>query len=294
MRNFIRIISIAAVIALSSCGTQRTAIAPGNQKTGSSVSEADLQRHQLAFVQKVSDNSVYSKNISSKISFTLRRAGKDISVDGQINMRRNEVIRIQLSPLGLVEVGRIEFTPSQVLILIRATKEYIQASYDEIDFLHRNGLNFYSLQALFWNQLFLPGQNNISEQLLSRFIAEVEGNSNNVPVKFNDGQMSYQWTAERNTGRIAQANVKYQSKTYGTSSLVWKYADFQAVGSKMFPCNHDFTLTTPAASGANKTFEVILRLKKIDTNGSFASKTEVSSKYKRVTVEQAISRLMNL
>lgn len=300
-RNKIRIFALyniigifAALLLLSSCGTQRQAVAVNTNKQGSTQMESELHRHQLAFVQKVSDNAVYAKNISSKISFTLRKGGKDLSVDGQLHMRRNEVIRIQLAPLGLVEVGRIEFTPQQVLILIRPTKEYIQASYDEIDFLHKNGLNFYSLQALFWNQLFLPGQDRVSEQLLERFVASIEGNSASVPVSLNDGQMTYKWTADRQTGRITQTDAAYNSKTYGTSSLVWKYADFQSIGSKSFPCNHNFTLTTPAATGSNQSFEVTLKLKKIDTAGSFDAKTTVSPKYKQITVEQAIRRIMNL
>lgn len=209
-------------------------------------------------------------------------------------MRRNEVIRIQLAPLGLVEVGRIELTPENVLIIIRPTKEYILANYKDIDFLNRNGLDFYSLQALFWNQLFMPNEQRVSEQLLEKFSAMIEGNSKEVPVRLNDGQMKYEWTADRTTGRIVRTNATYQSKTNGTSTLQWNYGDFVAVGSKFFPANHNFKLATPAVSGKETSFEVTLRLKKIDTDGNFEKKTDVSSRYKQITVEQAVKRIMNL
>ncbi len=74
-------------------------------------------------------------------------------------MRKDEVIRIQLFiPILGTEVGSLEFTPDYVLIIDRLHKEYIKADYTQVDFLKKQGINFYSLQALFWNQLLLPGQ----------------------------------------------------------------------------------------------------------------------------------------
>ena len=106
--------------------------------------------------------------------------------------------------------------------------------------------------------------------------------------------MKYEWTADRTTGRIVRTNATYQSKTNGTSTLQWNYGDFVAVGSKFFPANHNFKLATPAVSGKETSFEVTLRLKKIDTDGNFEKKTDVSSRYKQITVEQAVKRIMNL
>ena len=37
------------------------------------------------------------------------------------------MIRIQLTPLGLMEAGRIEFTKDYVLVVDRINKEYIKA-----------------------------------------------------------------------------------------------------------------------------------------------------------------------
>lgn len=55
------------------------------------------------------------------------------------------------------EVGRLEFTPDYVLVIDRMHKEYLKGDYNQLDFLRDNGLNFYSLQALFWNQALPPG-----------------------------------------------------------------------------------------------------------------------------------------
>ena len=87
-------------------------------------------------------------------------------------MRKNEVIRVVLSPLGIMEVGRVEFTPDYVLVIDRLHKQYVKATYNDLSFLKNNGLNFYSLQALFWNELFLPGNNQLTVNMLDKFDSE--------------------------------------------------------------------------------------------------------------------------
>lgn len=288
------IIATASIFLLLSCGSSKQMVSNSSNKGNATEANNSLRQKELAFVQKVSDNAAYQKSLSSKLTFTLNKGEKNISVDGQIHMKRDEVIRIQLAPLGLIEVGRIEFRPKDVLILIRPTKEYIQASYDDIDFLKRNGLNFYSLQALFWNQFFMPNKQRVSQQMLEDFTADMSGNGNNIPITLNDGAMSYKWTANKSTAQIVKAEAHYQSATNGRSSLEWLYSDFNAIGSKKFPLNHQFTLKANNDTGKHTTITVALRLKKLDTNASFDTYTEVSDKYKKITVEQAVRRIMSI
>ena len=288
------IIAATSIFLLLSCGSSKQMVSNSSNKGNATEANNSLRQKELAFVQKVSDNAAYQKSLSSKLTFTLNKGEKNISVDGQIHMKRDEVIRIQLAPLGLIEVGRIEFRPKDVLILIRPTKEYIQASYDDIDFLKRNGLNFYSLQALFWNQFFMPNKQRVSQQMLEDFTADMSGNGNNIPITLNDGAMSYKWTANQSTAQIVKAEAHYQSATNGRSSLEWLYSDFNAIGSKKFPLNHQFTLKANDDTGKHTTITVALRLKKLDTNASFDTYTEVSDKYKKITVEQAVRRIMSI
>src|SRR5574344_1221780 len=111
----------------------------------------------LSFAQKVSDQQIYAKNIVGSLSFNIKAGDKDITVPGSLHMRKDQIIRLQLFiPLLGSEVGRIDFTPTAVLIVDRIHKQYIKADYNQIDFLQKQGLSFYSLQALFWNQLLLP------------------------------------------------------------------------------------------------------------------------------------------
>ena len=154
---FFSVIVLLVVSCVSKRGLVDQTPKSSTQKSMPSAQSAAVQ--QLTFVQKVSDNQVYVKNIVGNMSFNLQAAGKDITVPGSVHMRKDEVIRLQLFiPLLGSEIGRLEFTPDYVLVIDRLHKEYIKADYNQLDFLRNNGLTFYSLQALFWNQLLLPGK----------------------------------------------------------------------------------------------------------------------------------------
>ena len=66
-----------------------------NATKGSDSRQSETLK-KLAFVQKVSDNQVYTKNIVGNMSFTLQAGDKDITVPGKLSMRKDEIIRIQL------------------------------------------------------------------------------------------------------------------------------------------------------------------------------------------------------
>ena len=179
-KNFVKVIALCLPLLLGACGTKKVVEGNGSTSTSQSQNANSSRGHQsealkkLTFVQKVSDNQVYSKNIVGNMSFSLQMGSKDISVPGALRMRKDQVIRIQLFiPILGTEVGRLEFTPDYVLIIDRLHKEYIKADYNQVDFLKKQGVNFYSLQALFWNQLLLPGNQRVSESDLKKFDALV-------------------------------------------------------------------------------------------------------------------------
>ena len=105
-----------SILLLGSCGTSKNVQGSGstsashqkeNATKGSDSRQSETLK-KLAFVQKVSDNQVYTKNIVGNMSFTLQAGDKDITVPGKLSMRKDEIIRIQLFiPILGTEVGRL-------------------------------------------------------------------------------------------------------------------------------------------------------------------------------------------
>lgn len=305
----IKNIYIAAVIAavLASCGTQKAVVkptttpkpTPTNATAGQEKKQAEQEKkQQLQYVQRVSDLALYQKNVVSNLSFTVNTGKKEITVPGILHMRKDEVIRLQLLiPLLRSEVGRIEFTKDYVLFIDRMHKQYVKAKYTDVAFLKNNGINFYSLQALFWNQLFIPGEQRVGEHSLEAFNVDAAAlkapNKGIIPITLKEEKMTYRWLTEALSGFINQAEAKYTSPNHGVSTLTWNYSDFKPFGSKKFPCRHEVLIKTPIAKG-QKTISATFELEGLSDNANWESFTTPSSKYEQVGVEEILGKLMQL
>ena len=292
-----------AVLLLSACGAKKqlvkdnnkvvamnnTTIAP--QVAKKENSEAFLK---LAFIQKVADTKVFSDNITGSMSFSLNTGNKTINLPGSIKMRKNKVIRLQLFiPLLGTEVGRLEFTPEYVLVVDRLHREYIKGDYSQIDFLKTNGLNFYSLQSLFWNQLLLPGQNNVTESDLKKYDVKlaVDNASQNI-ITFSKDKFKYEWKADKTDGRISDVAVQYNSADHGTSLLTWKYNNFKSVGVKAFPAEQEFQLSTNAMQ-KQKQATIKISMNEVKTDSDWEATTTLSDKYKKIEAQDVLGKIMS-
>ena len=287
-RQIIAAAACCLTVMLAGCASHKTVGGTSGKETA--TGNAQGAPEPLDFVRKVSDQKVYAKNIVGKMTLNGKMGSKDVSVPGALRMRRDEVIRIQaFIPILGSEVGRIEFTPDYVLVLDRMHKEYIKADYNQLDFLRDNGLNFYSLQALFWNQLFLPGSNKVGEGDMDKF--NVSAMSEFQTVSLHRGNMDYTWSADV-TGRIAKAKVKHTSTTHGNSTLDWDYSRFVSVGSKFFPARQLFSFSSTAIKGKGTT-SVVIDMDDVKTDEKWDARTEVSSRYKKIEASDVFGKLLN-
>lgn len=99
--------------------------------------------------------------ISSKVRVKIIADGKDMSTNGQLKMRWNDVIQISLVDplLGMMEVGKMEISQDSVLIIDRVNKRYISETYNKLSALAGVSITFESVQDLFWDQVQKSGAN---------------------------------------------------------------------------------------------------------------------------------------
>jgi hypothetical protein len=206
-------------------------------------------------------------------------------------MKRDDVIRLQLMAFGFVEAARVEFTQDYVLIMDRINKQYLKAPYAHIDFLRNSGLNFYSLQGLFWNELFQPNRNNLVADDYKKFTTTNTVGEDDVVISLDDNKMSYSWLADNNTGVIKMANILYKDRFNGNSQLNWDYEDFnmQPELKKTFPTNMAVALNT-----SGKEVKVGIKLNYINHETEWETRTSISNKYREVTIDDILRRFMAL
>lgn len=288
MKRLITILSV--VLLLASCASKKVA-GDGSDTTGLSKTQKSEQQ---AFLKRVLDNQVQACNIVASADLRLVAGNKDFSCDGKISMRRDEVIRLQLLlPIIRTEVARIDFTPDYVLLVDRFHKEYIKASYKDVSFLADNGLSFYSLQALFWNQLFLPGEKTVNEQMLHRFTCGLADMATTVPVGFKNGNMEYQWKASKSTAQITGAGANYDSAAHGKLSLVWTYDNFRSFDGRQFPLSQQFAVST-AVTGRQQTVQLTVKMSSPKNSADWDTTTQLSGKYKKIEAQDILKKLMSI
>ena len=294
MRNNVTIagVFVCGALLFCSCASKKKLLKEEGRETGKQIEVQSNENNHLSFIRKVAENAVSVNNIHSKISFNFQMGDKDITVPGQIHMRKDDVIRIQLQvPLLGSEVGRLEFTKDYVLVIDRMHKEYIKGDYNQLDFLRDNGLNFSSLQALFWNQLFQPGTETLTDGMLRKFDVRDEVRPQTT-ISFIQGNLNCKWDAEQQSGRIVKTKVSYQSENHGESSLTVDYADFRNVGVKQFPASLVMKFVTKAMQ-RKKEGQMGIKMNSIDTSDNWDTRTIVSDRYKRVEAKDVLGKLMS-
>ena len=292
-KTIAKMVLLCLPLLMAACGTKKAAI-DNNVSTGTARVATSQTVTGVAFVQKVVENQVSAKNIVGDMSFNIKMGDKDITVPGSIHMRRNEVIRLQLFiPLLGSEVGRVEFTPNEVLVVDRMHKEYVQANYSQLDFLKNNGLNFYSLQALFWNELMMPGASAVSQADYPAFEVGSDNGTQTMPLSLKKGNLAYQWQATKGDGQITSAIVSYQNGRQTASDLTWTYGNFIQVDMKQFPANQNVKFTTTSSNKLKKV-EVNIKMKEVKTTEKWETKTTVSSKYKKVEAKDVLGKLLRM
>lgn len=245
------------------------------------------EMQQQTFLQKVNDNAQYAKFITSKVKFSIEVGVQRLTLTGNLKMKRDDCIRLQLMAFGFVEAGRIELTPEYVLIMDRINKQYLKATYSSVDFLRNSGLNFYTLQALFWNELFVPGQSKVTDELLKGMDADLSGED--AIISLENGKMQYRWLATKDMARIRMANIIYSDQFRGNTQLNWDYEDFRAMDRKFFPCDHHISFTTP-----DKEVKFGMMINYIKHDDGWDTRTDVSSSYREVSVDEILRRFMAL
>jgi hypothetical protein len=279
----LRIMKLAAVtmtIAMvASCGSTRKVV---NETPNA---QAVVQKQE--FLQKVSDNAQHARFVTSKVKFSVEVGSQQLTLTGNLKMKRDDVIRLQLMAFGFVEAGRLEFTKDYVLVMDRINKQYLRVPYQQLDFMRNSGLDFYALQALFWNELFQPGKTRMTDEMLKSYATDMEGED--AVISMESGKLSYRWLADKSNALVKMANILYKDRYRGNYQLNWDYVDFKQNGRKKFPMDHKVKFTTP-----DKEVKFEMMLNYLGADEDWETRTEVSGKYREVSVDEILRRFMAL
>ena len=144
-------------LAIMACGSSKKA-AEGKENTVKIEENNKKQEEQKQQGQKqkpvAEKPSITVSRFVSDLKVNIELDGSKYSLDGKISMKRGEVMRINLSFMGFIEVGIIEFSPKDILIVNRMGKEFTRMPYDAFDAFTRNNITYANMEYLAWEKLY--------------------------------------------------------------------------------------------------------------------------------------------
>lgn len=149
---------LLAAALLTACGTARKAATPDRAPIATAPSQAPTN----VPAQFVAD-----------LDLGLTAGQDEYSLGGKLSMKRDKVMRINLTFMGFVEVGIIEFTPTYILVVNRMGREYTKAPYDSMDALRKNNITFASLQTMAWERLYAADGKKQNQNALGETLARL-------------------------------------------------------------------------------------------------------------------------
>lgn len=271
-------VALVCGLLMVSCGTKKTVESGGVDLRG--VSDA-------SYVRGVLDNAPEFDEFTAKIKLSAAYGAEKISVGGSIKMKKDEVIQLSLVAVGIVEAARIEFTPKRMLVLDRIGRRYVEVAYDDIKFFDDSKIDFYTLQALFWNELFLSGAKHVDKSDVFDFKV-VRGDTHATLAARGSKRLSYTFLTTLVEGLLKESHVHVASSKNAGYEMVWNYADFIPLGGKQFPARMEMSL-----KGSEKPIVASFDFSRWDTQVTYEP-IAIPKRYKKLESVDILKMLLTL
>ena len=172
-----------------------------------------------------SQNQVFEDILSKEYNYSTISAKGKVSAMGKelttiFKIKKDSILQASVRPLLGIEVLRLDITPHQIVVIDRLKKQYAIVALEN-ETVASLGFNFYNLQALLTNKLFLPGQNSINEKDFSKFTYRIQNNEYVLECG-GKNSVNYLFNVD-NQDMINQIDVSLLNKD---ASMLWQYKDF--------------------------------------------------------------------
>lgn len=272
------ILAAAALVvgaALTACSSS---------KSVTKAPAAEKETTAAVYAKKITANFQTAECLSAKASVEMQNGSKSYTLGGSLKMKKNDVIQISMTFLGM-EVARLEFTPDYVLLLDRFNKQYVKATYSDASFLKSASLDFYVLQSMFWNEIFIPGTRDV-KTALNKFDISSSGDHTLLTLT-SSPKLDYAFLTQTASALLDRVTVS--PKDIGAKeSLVCKYSDFAAFEGKQFPSQISLT-----AKGGKHDIDLTIGLSRISNSSKWETRTKVPESYKERSVDEIMRKLAN-
>ena len=239
-------------------------------------------------ISSIIQSGIQYNNLSSNLKLTVRpgRNHKETSVDAQLRIIKNEALQISLRiPILGSEAVRILITPDNVLIIDRLNKQYLYETMQDFHTQMPFDFNYYNMEALFTNQLFIAGKKEISPADYAGF--QIREDKLRAHISYSDKQkILYNFESDY-THRIQ--TTRMEQKT-GSAFLQCNYTDWEIISNnRTFPMTLNLQLHTP-----DEIYNLNCSYKSVVVNTNFTIDYNIPNNYRKVTLQQVFRLIEQL
>ena len=219
---------------------------------------------------------------SSKMSMSFSTGRRVLNSKATLRIVRDEAIQLSLQPVFGIEMFRLYMQPDCIIILDRMNKRYVQESIDDIKKQFPVGFDFYTLQSLFTNALFIPEQSNISTNDYKNFKYSKSSDNYLLSARDKKSNIDYSFCVNGND-QITLAQMYMLNKDY---SLDWVYDEFVLTGNLFFPHKMQVLATTE-----KRKIDTSMSLSSISLNEPLSLDSSIPASYAKVDLNEVIKLL---
>lgn len=255
-----------------------------SSKNAGNKIEKTVNKGDDAYKLRVISNMQTAKAVTAKMKVTMDMGGRDMTLSGNLKMKRDDVIQLSLTFLGM-EVGRLEFAKNDVTVIDRMKRRYARVAYSRVDFLQSANLDFNALQSLFWAELFVPGTADISKAL-SEFTVASSGDHTLLHLA-TAPKLDYTFLSKTVDALLVRTTIKPKGAAI-SDCLECRYTDYVNLGGHRFPLGLHLMFK------GDKQYGLDMMLSSLNNNENWEAHTEISSKYTEIDVDQLLKGLGSL
>jgi hypothetical protein len=225
------------------------------------------------------------RTLTSKGSIELKAGNSSQKVPAVFKIIKDSVLQASVRiPIIGGEAMRIDLTPDSVVIIDRIKKQYMAERYKDSEIVVGFDFNFYNLQALFTNKLFIPGNRIITNKDFDKFKISSANDTYLIQTK-GKSDMSYNFEIDA-SDRIVSTIVNNDKKNI---SLRWDYSNFIKDNNYVYPTNMDAQI-----GFAKKQANIIISYDKLDIDKDLNVDNSIPVKYNRVGFSDIIGAYIKL
>lgn len=243
-----------------------------SKKTVTMGGQLEKKTHTIVIEDALKTQVNYT-TISTKGNIELKIGNSSNKVTTHFKIIKDKAIQASIRPFLGYEAFQITITPDSIVMIDRTKNQYMAENFSNSEFMKSFDFNFYNLQALFTNRIFVPGVKEISQSEYNMFTVNSAGDVYLLQTK-DKGDLVYNFAVDA-SDHVVSTLIFNEGKNV---TLQWSYSDFIDDEGKLYPTNMLANVDV-----AKRRLDIGISYKKLEFDKNIDVAISIPSKYTKVS-----------